>query len=123
MKHSSIKKKTSRYVQGGITEVGSDGIEWWDRFTFPDSDSDILYSVVKENAGRLDKIAYGFYDNPELWWFIAQYNNILDPFNEIVPDRILYIPSIDRMRLLLTQKSNSKTSSRNAETILPPVVL
>jgi len=30
---------------------------------------------------RLDNLAYKFYDDPDYWWLIAEYNRILDPFD------------------------------------------
>lgn len=124
MTNSSIEQKLSRYVQGGLTEVGPIGLEWWGRFNFPiDEASDLHYIIDETTAGRLDKVAYGFYNDPALWWVIAQYNYLLDPYEEAFIGRILTIPSNERVQLLMTQKVGGIDSARSSEAILPPLVL
>jgi len=121
--NNSVHTKTSRYVQGALTEVGPTGLEWWARFTFPTDISDIVYTVNETTVGRLDKIANYFLNDPQLWWLIAQYNNILDPYSEIELGRVLYIPSTDRVQLMMTQKTGGIPTQRGNESILPPVIL
>jgi|688.fasta_scaffold13800_9 hypothetical protein len=124
MTTSSVQQKLSRFVQGGLTEVGPIGLEWWGRFNFPvDEASDVLYTINETTAGRLDKVAYGFYNDPGLWWVIAQYNYLLDPYEEAFIGRVLTIPSNERVQLLLTQKVGGIDSARSSEAILPPLVL
>lgn len=124
MINSSVNSKSSRYTQGGITEVGPIGIEWWNRFNLPlDSDSDSFYTVDSKTQHRIDKIAIGFLNDPTLWWVIAQYNNILDPYSEIEIGRVLYIPSRERVELMLTNKIGGIDSTRSSESILPPLVI
>lgn len=113
----------SRYVQGGTTEEGSIGLEWWNRFNFPEDISDIQYVIESNVSRRPDLISYLFYNDVNLWWFIAQYNNILDPFMEMVAGNILYIPTKERMQLMLIQKPGSIPSTRKSEAILAPVIL
>jgi hypothetical protein len=96
--------KTSRYVAGGQTEVNSKRIEWWEKTNFQLDESDELYTIDKTTEGRLDKIAHLFLNNSHLWWLIAQYNAILDPFAEIIPGRTLRIPSPARVQNMLTGK-------------------
>ena len=40
----------------------------------PEGDGDI--HVISQNGDRLDNLAFQFYGNAGLWWFIAQTNNI-----------------------------------------------
>ena len=40
----------------------------------PDSDGDLF--VIAQDGDRLDNLAFQFYGDPTLWWFIAQTNNI-----------------------------------------------
>ena len=44
--------------------------------------------------GRPDLISNSLYNTPELWWFICAANNIIDPFEEIIPGKKLKIPII-----------------------------
>lgn len=39
------------------------------------------FDVTIEYRNRLDLIAYKVYENVELWWIIAYYNNIVNPLN------------------------------------------
>ena len=39
-----------------------------------EKDTDIF--VVTQEGDRLDNLAFQFYGNPHLWWFIAQANNL-----------------------------------------------
>lgn len=119
----STKIKTSRYTQGGLTEKGTIGIEWWGKFNLPSDDTDLAYTVNKNMEHRIDKIANAFYGDPTLWWVIAQFNNILDPYDEIIEGRVLFLPTHDRLQMLLTSKMGGINTTRNNESILPPIVL
>jgi hypothetical protein len=121
--NSSVNVKNSRYVQGGLTEVGPIGLEWWSRFDFPKDSSDQIYIIEEKYTNRIDLIAYAFYNEPRWWWIIAQYNNILDPWIEIIPGRKLLIPTLNRLQLLFGQKTGGIQSARTAENVLPPIVL
>jgi hypothetical protein len=120
---SSVQVKTSRYVQGGQTEVGAIGLEWWNKFNFPKDGSDLIYIVEQRFEGRLDLIANAFYNDPKLFWFIGQYNDILDPFAEIVVNRQLVIPTLERVQLLMNNRLGGIASTRSSESILAPVII
>lgn len=124
MENNSVNLKKSRYVNGGTTEVTESALEWWERVFFQSDDSDLTYAVENAVAGRLDLIANAFYDEPRLWWIIAQYNNILDISEEIVPGRILQIPSKERvMTSFLNGQLGGVTSQREPLQIIKPVIL
>ena len=57
MVKSSIFNKSSRYVHGGRTEVGEVGLEWWERRNITTDASDLLFTVDKFHANRLDLIS------------------------------------------------------------------
>ncbi len=40
----------------------------------PKSNNDLF--VIAQDGDRLDNLAFQFYGDPTLWWFIAQTNNI-----------------------------------------------
>ena len=44
-------------------------------------------------------ISLRFLGAAELWWIIAEFNRVLDPFEELWPGRRLIIPSATRIRL------------------------
>jgi hypothetical protein len=114
--------RTSRYVSGGITEVGQTTLEWWERQIFVSAADDLSYVVEKKFEGRLDLIAAMFLGEPRYWWLIAMYNNILDPFNEILEGVVLYIPSQDRVKNALSGKLGGVTSTRELSPTILPIV-
>lgn len=112
-----------RYVAGGVTEVNTRALEWWERANFRDSDTDRLYAVEARFNGRLDQIAQLFLEDSRLWWFIAQYNAILDPYVEVSEGRILRIPTKDRTLTMLTGKLGGADSTREVPlTNITPIV-
>lgn len=124
MENNSVNLKKSRYVNGGTTEVTNFSLEWWERSYFQSDDSDLTYVVENAVAGRLDLIANAFYDEPRLWWIIAQYNNILDISEEVIPGRILQIPSKERvMTSFINGPLGGVKSQREPLQIITPVIL
>lgn len=112
-----------RYVAGGVTEVNSRALEWWERASFREDGSDRLYVIEARFEGRLDQIAQVFLGDSRLWWFIAQYNAILDPYVEVSEGRILRIPTTDRVLSMLTGKLGGADSKREVPlTSITPIV-
>jgi hypothetical protein len=112
METNSTLVQRSRYVAGGVTEVNRSALEWWERSNFQADDTDRFYAVEDKFAGRLDLIAQLFLEDTRLWWFIAQFNAILDPFTEIFGGRILRIPTKERVQAMLTGKLGGIPSAR-----------
>jgi hypothetical protein len=121
-KINSTQVRTSRYVSGGVTEVNSSALEWWERSTIPIGSDDITYVVEKKFEGRLDLIAAMFLGEPRYWWVIAQYNNVLDPHDEIIEGNILYIPSQTRVSSMLDGRIGGIASTREVPTSILPIV-
>jgi len=119
---NSTLVRNSRYVSGGETEVGTNTIEWWERTKFTTSPDDSTYVVEKKFVGRLDLITAVFLGEPRYWWLVAQYNNLLDPYDEITEGRVLYIPTLDRVKLLMNGKTGGVPSTREVPLAILPVV-
>lgn len=119
---NSTLVRTSRYVSGGETEVNSRALEWWERIQFRTAPDDTTYVVEKKFEGRLDLITAMYLGEPRYWWIVAQYNNILDPHAEISEGRVLYIPSLDRVKLLLSGRTGGVDSTREVPLAILPVV-
>ncbi|RLG71784.1 MAG: hypothetical protein DRO11_03690 [Methanobacteriota archaeon] len=70
-------------------------IAFWNIFEEPvieESDSDIV--VIAQKGDRLDTYANKYYGRrPDLWWVIAQRNNMDWPDTEMVPGLEITIPS------------------------------
>lgn len=48
---------------------------------------------IQNNASiLLDQIAYKYYGDENLWWVIAIFNDIVDPFNDLNNKKELIIP-------------------------------
>lgn len=120
---NSVLNRYSRLVHGGATEVANGRLEWHDRVVFPTDETDIVYAVERQYAGRPDMIASIFYNEPRYWWVIAQHNNILDPFSEMVTGRLLYIPTKERLPLLLNGRQGGFRSQREAVPLVPPIII
>lgn len=122
MEKNSTLIRTSRYVAGGTSEVGTNTIEWWDRISILPAPTDTRFVVDKKFAGRLDRISDLFLGEPRYWWIIAMLNNILDPHNEVVEGTVLLIPAIDRIRPLLTGQMGGVASTRELTPSILPIV-
>lgn len=121
--NNSLFNKYSRYIGGGETETANGFIEWWERTVFDQSTTDIVYTVENFFEGRLDLIAAAFYNEPRWWWVIAQHNNILDPFTEVVAGRVLIIPSKDRLAMMLSKRQGGFESQKQPINTISPVVI
>ncbi len=84
----------NRYEKGGkVDEYG-----FWARFNFKKSDEDMTIKISKPYVHRPDKIANDIYGNPNLAWFVMQYNNILS-IDELSMDSSITLPTPSRFNL------------------------
>lgn len=95
--NSAYNTKYGRYVLGGTTEVSPHALELWDQSELPRDPSDLIYFVEKKYEDAPQLLGYVFYGDTGLWWVICQYNGIIDPIEEIVEGKMLYIPLKDRI--------------------------
>lgn len=51
-----------------------------------------LYTVTIADIGRLDLIAWKYYNSVDWWWVIAYYNSIVNPLVDMVEGQVLRIP-------------------------------
>jgi hypothetical protein len=123
MEKNSTLVQNSRYVAGGATEVNQTALEWWERTVFTLDASDTTYVVDSKFAGRLDLIAKALLGDSSMWWLIAQYNMLLDPFEEVVIGRVLRIPTAARAKTMLKGKVGGYDSTREVPlTNITPIV-
>ena len=114
MASSVFGSNNSRYSYGGITEESKKFVEWWERVNIPKDVTDNWYVMERKYVGRPDLVATVMYNDASLAWFILQYNNILDPIEELVEGVILRIPTMERIqRLLTTNRIDPVDSSRS----------
>ena len=103
-KTNSLQYKRSRYVSGGETVSYPKKLGWWERdLSFMKREiDDIQYKITIREAGRPDLICYDVYKRQDLDWLILQYNNIVDPLEELYVGRIIELPSVRRAILDIT---------------------
>lgn len=63
-------------------------------FVYLEIDKYETFKVPSYMAGRPDIISYVHYGEPNYGWLILEYNDILDPWDEILSGTNLRIPSI-----------------------------
>lgn len=96
VKDSTYNTKNGRYSRGGVTEVSSRFVEWWERYDTPHDTSDLVYVLEEKYVGRPDLLAYAFYGDTAYKWIIMQYNNILNP-DELIAGVALLMPTKDKV--------------------------
>ncbi len=95
---SSVRKKNSRYIQGGESEVGLKFIRWWEREKLVhDEITDLVYTIPVVYAGMPDLIGYDYYGRNDLGWLVLQYNNIVDINEELVTGAVIRLPEKSRV--------------------------
>ena len=64
---------------------------------------DVLYEIDKVYEYRPDMLAFDMYGNASLWWVFAQRNpnTLVDPINDFVTGKKIYLPSGDTVRTAL----------------------
>ena len=61
-------------------------------------DSTIYTEYTIQRLDTLDSLALDFYNNPTLYWIIASFNRIKDPFEPLKIGQKLKIPSLSNIR-------------------------
>ena len=97
VKDSTYNQKNGRYTRGGTTEVSDRFVEWWERYDLVHDTSDLVYVLEGKYVGRPDLLSYAFYGTTSYKWIIMQYNNILDPQQELIAGLMLLMPSVDKV--------------------------
>ena len=63
----------------------------------PQAPDDQFIQVSDSEYGRLDLISFRLYQTTRYWWILANANNIVDPFEEILPGKVLRAPSVTQL--------------------------
>lgn len=94
------KNKTDRYKECKVLEDIETGellLSMREDIIVPPNSNDTYHRIKEHEICRLDILAHKYYQNPLLWWVIAQANDIYDPIKEISPGTLLRIPSIESL--------------------------
>jgi hypothetical protein len=88
--------RNSRYAYSTIVKEGEIYyIVGFDPITFRDYPDNIEHVWVQSD--RLDLLAQKYYGDFRLWWIIAEFNDIIDFFQDIEVGTKLIIPSFSRV--------------------------
>lgn len=63
-------------------------------YTFSNLGLTNYWEHVYVQGERLDEIAFKYYNRPEYWWIIPEYNPELTDLNNITPGTVLRIPNV-----------------------------
>jgi len=102
---SSVDKKNSRYVQGGLTDAYPTRLGWWERYPLELHEDDTIYNIPPEHSRRPDKVAFAFYGRASYAWIILQYNNIVDINLEFISGKEIRVPTIERVTFDIMNKT------------------
>lgn len=103
-KTNSLQYKRGRYKSGGDTTAFPKKLGWWERdLSFMQREiDDISYEITIREVGRPDLIGYDVYKRQDLDWLVLQYNNIVDPLEELYIGKIIVLPSVRRAMFDIT---------------------
>ncbi len=103
-KTNSLQYKRGRYNSGGSTIAFPKKLGWWERdLSFMERQiDDINYKITIREVGRPDLIGYDVYKRYDLDWLVLQYNNIVDPVEELYIGKIIELPSVRRAMFDIT---------------------
>lgn len=103
---SSVKKKYSRYLQGGDTEIYKERLGWWEQnLDIPkDQVDDITFTITKKYEHKPWLVSKVFLGDENFEWIILQYNEIVDTIEEFVVGKTIKIPSKQRVLFGIANK-------------------
>ena len=112
---SSVKRKDTRYVQGGTTTVHKKSVGWWERSATlieRAADDITILSLPALYDGRPDLLSFDMYGSNNLEWLILQFNSIVDINEEFVTGATITLPSHTRVfSSILTKTINHEDSN------------
>jgi len=103
--NDSTENRSSRYVQGGLTDIYSKRLGWWEKREIPKQNDDTITVVLDFETARPDMISQRLYGKPIYAWLVLMYNNIVDPETELLPGKVITMPSQQRLVLDIISKS------------------
>ena len=102
---NSVLNQTSRYTQGGLTDVFTNRVGFWDRFDMPRASDDLAFVIDARTNIRPDLVSYDIYEKANLQWFVLQYNNIVDINEEFITGRRIVLPTPVRLLAAILTRS------------------
>lgn len=102
--NNAANRRSSRYTQGGTTDVYQNRLGFWERRILEQQDDDMVITLLSDEDRRPDLVAFKMYGKAELQWLVLQYNNIVDVETEFTTGTEIRLPNQRRVNLdILTQ--------------------
>lgn len=78
-------------------------IDVFKKINIPDEIKDLKYynEYIIKDGDRWDRLSYKFYGTPHLWWLLASYNKVIDPFTSLVVGEKLKILRVETISNVL----------------------
>lgn len=86
-----------RFGFGGTVESNSVGQGFWTRKTFDRRSDDIYITLTDLTARHPNLITKKLYGKDNLVWLLLQYNNIIDPVDELISGKQVVLPHPTRV--------------------------
>ena len=94
-------ESNSRYIIGGKTTFNTDALGFWNRYVFTKNSDDIVFLITHKYHHNPSLVAHAVYGDVRLFWFVLQYNNIIDVNKEFVTGVELRLPTPRRLQTSL----------------------
>lgn len=89
-------KNTSRYVFSVVDYLTTDSREEATPIVFyvPDELNDVSFSTHTYAGETLSQLSWTYFNRPDMWWAIVEYNPEITDFFNIRPGRKIRIPNV-----------------------------
>lgn len=112
MKRTSLPSH-SRFIGTPLVQLvdkagfltNSFGFGLWNRVEVKPSIYDKQHKIAQHEIGRLDLLAYKYYNDVFLWWVIADRNGIMFQESEMKVGQDIVIPALSAVRSAISRAS------------------
>jgi hypothetical protein len=87
----------TRYGFGGVVDTNTVGVGFWTRKILPFRSDDVYIKMSAVEALKPSQVTYKLYGKDNLLWLLLQYNNIIDPVEELFPGKVIVLPHPTRI--------------------------
>lgn len=88
--------KSSRFTNGGTTDLGPKFLGWWERTNVSQEYDDVFIEIDATTDRRPDIIAKRYLGSETMQWLVLQYNAIIDLETELTVGTKIRLPSVKR---------------------------
>lgn len=103
-------------TEAGVPEISGD----WLSAAYVDlADQQFSYTTTVLNdtdVAAPDALAYRYYKDSSLWWVIAAFNGVVDPYEEWAVGVTMRVPALDEV-LAYLQRVSAATSSQTLQLV------